>query len=111
VADTALRKFKRGTVLRYGFEIYNAKSSGGQKPQMQIQTRVFRDGKLLFTGQPKPIDITGKTDSQIDNAFGAINLGTDMELGEYILQIIVTDSAAKEKDKIATQFVQFEIVE
>ena len=32
-----------------------------------------------------------------------------MQTGDYILQIIITDNLAKEKRKITTQFVQFEL--
>ena len=109
LADTALRIFKRGTVLRYGFEIYNAKSVNGQMPQLTTQTRVFRDGKLLFEGKPQPVNVSGQTNLQVEYGSGAINLGSEMETGDYILQIIVTDNLAKDKYKITTQFVQFEI--
>jgi hypothetical protein len=34
-----------------------------------------------------------------------------MQPGDYILQIIITDNAAKEKSKITSQFVQFEVIE
>ncbi len=108
MSDTALRSFKRGTVLRYGFEVYNAKS-GIQN--LQMQTKIFREGKLIFEGKPKPLDSPGQTDAQHINAFGALNLGTEMQLGDYVLQIIITDTAAKEKNKIAAQFVQFEVIE
>ena len=42
---------------------------------------------------------------------GALVIGGKMLPGDYILQVIVTDSLAKAKQQIATQFVQFEIVE
>ncbi len=109
LADTALRIFKRGTVLRYGFEIYNAKSVNGQMPQLTTQARVFRDGKLLFEGKPQPVNVSGQTNLQMEYGSGAINLGSEMETGDYILQVIVTDNLAKDKYKITTQFVQFEI--
>ena len=101
LADTAIRSFKRGTVLRYGFEIYNAKAGNEQKPQLQTQTRVFHEGKLIFEGKPQLIDVS--------NASGAISLGSEMQAGDYILQIVVTDNLAKDKYKITTQFVQFEL--
>ena len=104
--STSLRRFKRGTILRYGFEIYNAK----QPPQLNTQTRMFHEGKLIFEGKQVPVSLTGQTNSQIINSAGAINLGTEMEFGDYILQIITTDAQAKEKSKIAAQFVQFEII-
>ncbi|MEO8073555.1 MAG: VWA domain-containing protein, partial [Acidobacteriota bacterium] len=104
--DTSLREFKRGTILRYGYEIYNA----AQPPQLQTQTRLFRDGKLIFEGKQIPVNLAGQTDLQIIKTFGAINLGTEMQTGDYVLQVITTDNSAKEKNKIAAQFVQFEIV-
>lgn len=107
MTDTALRTYKRGTVLRYGFEIYNAKSAA---QNLQIQTRIFRDGKAIFESKPKPPDVSGQTDTQIINATGAMSLGTEMPFGDYILQIIITDPAAKEKNNTAAQFVQFEII-
>jgi VWFA-related protein len=109
MTNTVLRDFKRGRVLRYGFEIYNAKPNSANN--LTIRTRIFRDGELIFEGKPQPIDISGQTDLQRIQASSAINLGADMEIGNYILQIIVTDPSAKEKNKIAVQFVQFEIVE
>ncbi len=38
-----------------------------------------------------------------------MSLGSEMQTGEYVLQIVVTDNLAKEKRRIAAQFVQFEI--
>lgn len=111
LTDTALRQFKRGTVLRYGFEIYNAKSNAGQKPQLMFQTRVFRENKLIFEGKQKPMDDLTLIDEQSGKYSAAMNLGTEMATGDYVLQIVVTDAQAKGKSKIATQSVQFEIVE
>jgi len=33
-----------------------------------------------------------------------------MSAGDYVLQVVVTDTLAKQKHQIATQFVEFEIV-
>ncbi len=109
--DTSLRRFKRGTILRYGFEVYNARLDASKKPNLTAQIRVFRDGKLLLDGKQNPIDVSGQTDSERIKSVGALSLAGAMQTGEYILQIIVTDNLAKEKRKISTQFVQFEITE
>lgn len=111
MTDTSLRRFKRGTVLRYGYEIYNAKLDASKKPNLTAQLRVFRDGKLLLEGKQIPVDLTGQTDLERIKSTGAMSLAEGMQTGDYILQIIVTDNLAKEKKKISTQFVQFEIVE
>lgn len=110
-ADTALRAFKRGNILRYGFEIYNAKSQNGQKPDLQMYSRLFYSGKMIHEGKKQPIKLNGQSSTKVVQAAGAIALGTEMPLGDYILQIVVLDNAAKGKSKIATQFVQFEITE
>jgi hypothetical protein len=109
--DTSLRRFKRGTILRYGFEIYNAKLNASQRPQLATQIRIFRDGNLLFEGKQLPIDTTGQTDMQRIAGHGALNLGAEMLPGDYVMQIITIDNLAKEKRKLATQFVQFEIID
>jgi VWFA-related protein len=107
-ADTALRIFKRGTVLRYDYLIYNAKTNPSQ---LQIQARLFRDGKILFEGQPSAFDTSGQTDLKRLQAVGAITLGNNLAPGNYVLQLIVKDGLAKEKRQIATGSVDFEIVD
>jgi VWFA-related protein len=107
--DTALRRFKRGSVLQYGYAVYNAKVDTTSRPQLTAQLRLFRDGKPVFEGKPVPLDFTGQTDFQHLNAGSALALPANMELGDYVLQVIVTDSLAKEKNRIATQYVEFEL--
>ena len=109
LTDTSLRRFKRGTILRYAFEIYNAKLDAANKPNLSAQTKVFRDGKPILEGKAAPIDLLNQTDLGRVKSVSAINLGTDLAAGEYILQIIITDNLAKEKRCLTTQFVQFEI--
>jgi VWFA-related protein len=111
LAATSLRRFKPGTILRYGYEIYNAKVVAGQQPNLTTQIRMFRDGKMILEGKQIPLDLSGQSDLQRIKATGAINLGSGILPGDYVLQIVVTDALAKAKSKIATQFVQFEIIQ
>jgi VWFA-related protein len=110
-SDTSLRRFKRGTVLRYGYEIYNAKLDAAQKPQMQAQIKMFREGKLLLEGKQNALDTAGQANMQKIAGGGALSLGNALPAGDYVLQIIVTDNLAKGKNRTTTQFVQFEIIE
>ena len=98
-------------MLRYGFEIYNAKLDQAKQPHLQTRIRVFRDGKLILDGKQTPFDLRGQTDLQHLKSAGAIAIGDKLSAGDYILQVIATDELAKAKQQIATQFVQFEIVE
>lgn len=108
--DTSLRRFKLGSILRYGFEIYNAKLDASRQPNLNTKIRIFRDGKIVLDGSQIPLDLSGQMEMKQLKASGAVSLGKNMPPGDYILQIIVTDNLAKEKRKIATQFVQFEVI-
>ena len=110
MTDTAVRRVKTNTVLRYGFEVYNAKLDGARQPNIQTRIRVFRDGKLVLDGQPQRLDARGQMEMQRLKTSGALSLGGKMLPGDYILQIIVTDNLAPQKQRIATQFVQFELI-
>jgi hypothetical protein len=41
---------------------------------------------------------------------GGLQLGADLAPGEYVLQTTVTDQLADEKHRIATQWIDFEVV-
>lgn len=110
MSDTALRRVTQNSVLRYGFEIYNATLDAAKRPQLTTRIRVFRDGKIILDGKENPVDLTGQTDFQHLKTAGAVAIGTTMQPGDYILQVIITDPLAKKKHQIATQFVQFEVV-
>ncbi|HEX8707659.1 MAG TPA: VWA domain-containing protein [Pyrinomonadaceae bacterium] len=110
-AGPAVRKFRRGMVLQYDYLIYNAQPARDSgRPQVQTQMRIFRDGKPLFTGRVQPLDPGAQSDFKRIAAGGALQLGTDMTPGEYVLQVIVTDPFAKDKYRMATQWIDFEIV-
>lgn len=109
--DTALRRMKVGTILRYGFEVYNAKLGPDRLPDLHSRIRMFRDGKLILDGKQIPFDLKDQTDMRRVRLSGAVSLGGKMLPGDYILQVIVTDSLANTKQQVATQYVQFEIVD
>ncbi len=107
--DTALRRFRTGSVVRYGFEVYNAQSNRTAWPSLTAKVRVFRNGKIVLDGSALSIEMNGQTDPKRILSGGAIDLGSGMEPGDYVLQVIVFDNGAKKDNRVATQFVQFEI--
>lgn len=110
LTDTAVRRFKRGTVLFYEYLIYNVRKNAPQPAQLQIQVRLLREKSVVTEGRATAADTGGQTNlGQIQNA-GAITLGSSLPPGDYILQLIVTDESAK-KNQQATQFIEFEVVE
>ncbi|HEX8847274.1 MAG TPA: VWA domain-containing protein [Pyrinomonadaceae bacterium] len=110
-AGPAVRNFRRGMIMQYGYAIYNAQADKSTaRPQVQTQIRLFRDGKQIFAGRTQPLDVSNQPDPKRLVAGGALQLGTEMAPGEYILQVVVTDPLAKEKYRTATQWIDFEIV-
>lgn len=111
VTDTAVRRFKKGTVLVYGFDIYNAKRKKKKKSNLFFRTRVFRENKVVYEGEDRFIDVRRMSKKEVKKMTGAISLRPNVLAGNYYLQIIVTEQLAGKNKQIATQFVQFEIVE
>jgi len=110
-AGEAVRKFRNGMLMRYGFVIYNARlDKSTRQPQLQVQARLFRNGQPVFTGKVQNFALNNPPDLGRLAADGAITLGADMIPGEYILQVIVNDLLADEKHRTATQWLDFEIV-
>lgn len=110
-ATPSVRRFARGMALQYDYVIFNAKvDKATSRPQLQTQVRLFRDGQPFFTGKPKPLDTGNQADLKRLIAGGALRLGTDMTPGEYVLQVIVTDTLAKDQYREATQWIDFDIV-
>lgn len=109
--DATLRQFRRGASVDYFYTIYNAqldRASG--RPQLQTQFRLFRDGQLVTTGTPTPFDAGTQTDMKRLRAGSSIRLVSGLTPGEYVLQVIVVDMLAPEKQRTSTQWINFEIV-
>jgi len=107
---TALREFHRGASLDYGSVVLNARADSLGKTNLTSRLRIFRDGKLIFTGQPQSI-AQGQQPTDSVAFMGSINLGTKLEAGDYVMEVAVTDTLAKEKYATAVQYVEFRVVE
>ncbi len=103
-ANTAQRKFKKGTVLSFNYAVYAAPSL---RSKSQAQFTVFKDGKELFKGAPEDLTLAAPGKMQRINKGGAFLLGTEMAAGRYVLQIAVSGDAVKEPQ---TQQIDFELI-
>jgi VWFA-related protein len=111
-AGPATRRLRRGSELFYNFAVYNARTKGaGALPRLTSRTRLFRDGRELFAGKPLPIEIGEQRDMKRLLAGGRMKLAAAAKPGEYVLQVIVTDEAPGERVRVASQWIDFEIVE
>lgn len=105
----AVRRFPPGALVDYGFIIYNPKLDGKTgRPQLRTQVRLYRDGQPLFVGKLNDFELGPNTNMRALQAAGRLRLSKEIAPGEYVLQIIVTDLL--DKQRIATQWTDFEIV-
>ena len=110
-ASPAVRRLRNSMSLEYAFLIYNAQlDRATNRPQLESQVMLYRDGKPVFTGKVNPIEPGQQVDWKHIPVRGQLQLGTGAEPGEYILQVIITDKLAKEKYRTASQWMDFEIV-
>lgn len=107
----AVRQFKVNMIMSYGYFIYNPKlDKATSRPQLTTQVRLFREAKQVFVGKELNFDAGQQTDLQRLTAGGAIQLGSGMQPGDYVLQVIVTDLLADKKHRVASQWMDFQIV-
>jgi VWFA-related protein len=105
----AVRIFKQGTAITYGYQILNAQEDSNKKPELEVQTRLFRDGEEVYSGKSAPVPVAGQPDPKRLIGGGRMQLGGKITPGDYVLQVVVTDKLAREKYRVATQAMDFEI--
>jgi VWFA-related protein len=111
-ANPAVRLFKTDQALIYAFSIYNARvDKGTGKPQLKTQLRIYRDGQLIFVGDQEAFSPFDQSDPKRLLGAGIVQMGSRMVPGEYVIQVVVTDLLGKQKEKIASQWIDFDIVE
>jgi hypothetical protein len=111
ISGPAVRQFRQGDRIIYGYSIYNAGADiTTHLPQLTAQTRIFRDGKPVLTGEPSPIQVNSQADLKRISSVARLQLGAEFQPGEYVLQVIVTDESTKGKPQLASQWIDFEIV-
>ncbi len=104
----AQRRYHRGGQFTYVFIVYNAKvEAKSSQPQLEIRTRVLKDGAIVFDGNYRPADISeGSTPSRTITG-GMLTLGT-LAPDEYTLEISVRDKLVKKDSRaIARQEIEF----
>ncbi|MCP9493930.1 MAG: VWA domain-containing protein [Pyrinomonadaceae bacterium MAG19_C2-C3] len=107
----ALRQFKSGATLTYGYWIYGAaaRNDAGKPRQLTAQLRLFREGELLVTGQEEKVAAQQSDPNKFDD-FGLFKLNPNATRGDYTLQIVVNETAANGKHETVAQSIDFTVV-
>jgi len=109
-ASPAVRQFRPSMTLNYIFEIYNARLDKTTKlPNLQMQSRLFRDGKEVYASAATPVSVKSIADLSSIVAGMTMQLAKDQQPGQYALEVTVTDLAAV-NHRAATQWIDFEVI-
>ncbi len=105
-----LRVLHGGDKLVYTAYIYNAKEmKGGGKPNLETQVILYRDGKVVFTGKRTTFQPAGFVEGKQLPLRGTLQLGSNIALGEYAVQVAVRDLEAPKKQQFAVRAADFEV--
>jgi len=109
--NPATRRFPSGIDVRFACAIYNALSDPtNHSANVSVQMQLYRDGKQVLSSPPMQLDTKNQADLVRLVVTGVFRLNPELEPGHYFLQLIATDSLAKEKQEHAKQWIDFEIV-
>jgi VWFA-related protein len=100
------RRFKRASVLRFQTYIYNAGRGGvsNTSPDVEIQTRVFRDNRAIVTLAPAKLPTDTTKDLTRLPYWAEIGLD-QLPPGKYALQVTAIDRTTKTSVSQRTTFV------
>ncbi|MDQ3801338.1 MAG: VWA domain-containing protein [Acidobacteriota bacterium] len=108
-AVPAIRQFRRGMFLAYSYTLYSPaidKASG--KPNLTVQVRLYRDGKVVTESPAQPAQLNAQSDWSRVNDYGYLRLKPNMEAGDYILQVIVRDTLT---NQATSQWIDFQVTQ
>lgn len=107
----AVRRLRQGMMLDYRYIIYNAQASGTDANSLvQTQMRLLREGKPVFTGKVVSPDVSQQPNPKRISAGGRLRIGLELSPGDYVLQVVVTNTTDPKKPRTTTQWIDFEIV-
>jgi hypothetical protein len=106
----AVRVFRPGQTIAYSFVIFNAKlETKTRAAELETQLLLYHDPKPVYIGKVTSFKTGQKTDLTRLMASGALRLASNLEPGEYLLQIAAWDKLAPQKRGLATQSTDLEV--
>jgi len=109
LTNPGARRFTPRSDVHYGYMIYNATDESGAARNLEMQTKLFRDGKIVFSGPKQPLGAVSKTDPSRIFVYGKMQLTPEVEPGSYYLQVVLTETSTKKKVPLVVQLTDFEV--
>jgi len=111
LASPAIRQFHRGSVVAYSFVVYNAKlDTATAQPKVWVKINLYRNGQLISDGKPAVSELEKQPDWSRIVDFGYLRLNTEVEPGDYTLEVIVKDLASSDKRAASSQLIDFTVL-
>ena len=104
MSNPAVRRFTANSNVYFAFVVYNGSAN------LLMQTKLFRDGKVVKSSPEIALDVKDQSDPTRILTTSVMRLTPDLEPGNYYLQLLLTDKGASAKQPPAIQWVDFEIV-
>jgi VWFA-related protein len=106
----ALRNFLPDESIEYAAVIYNADTDKEQKPNLESQVTLFKDGKEIYRSEPAAVDLGGVNDFNRIPIRKKLTPNTSLQPGDYALLLQVKETQAKGKGRIAKQALDFKVL-
>jgi len=108
LSESAIRKFRPGSILVYSYRIYNAAlEKTSRQPNLSIQVRLYKDGKVITDYPEQVIQLEPQTDLSRLSDYGYMRLAPGMLPGDYALQLVIRDLNDK---RTTSEWIDFEVV-
>jgi VWFA-related protein len=109
--NPARKSFLPGENFEYMTVIYNAKTKKANPPDLQSQVILYRNGVELHKSKAEAVELNGMSDFKRIPIRRKFQLEDSMQPGEYVLQFLVRDNEAKEKENLTAQTLSFRVTE
>jgi VWFA-related protein len=107
----ALRNYLPGETIEYAAVVYNANAGKNPTPDLESQYLLFTDGKEVYKSKPVTVDTTVASDLAAIPIRKRILLADSLQPGDYILQLFVREKRSKNKSLVASQALDFRILD
>ena len=106
----AIRVYQPGATINFSYGVFNAVISPEKKSRLNVHTRIYATGRLLYDGRPIDLEFSDGNTTRIVG--GKVQLDSRISPGEYVIEVEVTDLLAKaDTPHTAVQFITFEVRE
>jgi VWFA-related protein len=105
---TSVREFRSGTPLEFSLFAYNPKLDSSKKPNLLQSYKLYKDNQVVFTSTERRVVMEDQPSVDAVAVSGGLMLGSELLPGDYSIEVMVRDQ--NDKNRVVSQFIQFEIV-